>query len=301
MKSIHIGLPLVMLGLALLLSSCQTGRSNYMSEKQRNNLETAYDSLQTTYQTLMADYKSSPDTLPVELKNLYSQMQKMHQQMQASQQRMMSGNMGGHMQGGHMMGNGMTMHRQGHMTGEWYSQMISMHEQMARMHQRMGQQSMAQMNRHLSDEFGKMQKMLPGLDKPADGSFDEEEMASSLDKATLYSQNCASCHGSDAQGMAGIFPPLVNSEWVTGDKSIPIRILLNGLQGNVTVQGQTYQGIMPSFKARLGATEIAGILTYLREKSNGDLPPISRQDVIQVRQTFSKRTAPWSAAELNKN
>jgi mono/diheme cytochrome c family protein len=136
------------------------------------------------------------------------------------------------------------------------------------MHQQMGQKSMARTNRRLSEEFNNLQKMIPGLDKPADESYDEKEISNSLHKASLYSQNCASCHGDYGQGMAGVFPPLINSRLVTGDKTIPIRILLNGLQGKVTVQGKTYQGIMPSFKARLSTEEIAAILTYLRERSD---------------------------------
>ncbi|WP_185958470.1 c-type cytochrome [Fodinibius sediminis] len=269
-----------------------------MSEEQRKELEAAYDSLQANYKMLLTNYEAETDTLPPELQSLYSQMQKMHRDMDVSHRQMMAGNRGRRMQGDNMMAEGMGMHMQGHMTGEWYSQMMGMHDQMARMHQRMGQQNMARMNRRLSDEYGTMRKMVPGLDEPSETPFNEEGDPALLNGKNLYSQNCASCHGSNAKGVSGVFPPLVDSEWVTGDKSIPIRILLHGLQGDIDVQGQTYQGIMPSFKARLSAAEIASILNYLRTRNQGDFSKITQDDVVRVSKDYSNRTRPWTASEL---
>ena len=271
-----------------------------MSEEQRKQLQIAYDSLQSNYNSLIASYEADTDTFPSELQSLYRQMQKMHSDMDISHRQMMTRNMGRHMQGERMMSRGMGMHMQNHMTGEWYSQMMGMHDQMARMHQQMGQQNMARMNRRLSDEYGKMKNMVPGLNESSEVPFNEEGDPALLNGGNLYSQNCASCHGSNGEGVSGAFPPLVNSEWVTGNKSMPIRIVLHGLEGEIDVQGQTYQGIMPSFKARLSAAEIAAILNYIREQSGGDFSEITQNDVIQVSKNYSKRTHPWAASELQQ-
>jgi len=296
----NIGFFLMIISLSLFLFSCQMGRSDYMSQEQRNEIEGAYDSLQTTYTALLAEYKSSTDTLPSQLSDLYSQMQNMHSEMDVSHRQMLSGNLGRHMQGNNMMAEGMGMHMQGHMTGEWYSQMMGMHKQMAQMHQTIGQQSMARMNQRLSGEYGNMRRMIPRLDEPTELPFNEEGDPALLNGENLFSQNCASCHGGNAEGVSGVFPPLVNSKWVTGDKSIPIRILLQGLQGEIDVQRQTYQGIMPSFKARLSAAEIASILNYLRDQNQGDFSEITQDDVIRVSKNTSERTRPWTASELNQ-
>jgi len=290
----------VLLLFLLILSSCQMGRSDYMSEEQREQLQVAYDSLESNYKMLLANYEGQTDTLPSDLQSLYSQMQRMHSDMDVSHRQMMAGNMGRHMEGNKMMRQGMSMHMQGHMTGEWYSQMMGMHEQMARMHQQMGQQNTARMNRRLSDEYGNMRKMIPDLDEPSEIPFNEEGDPALLNGENLFSQNCASCHGSDAEGIGNGFPPLVDSEWLTGDKSTPIRILLHGLQGEIEVQGQTYQGIMPSFKARLSAAEIASILNYLRAQNQGEYPAITQDDVIQVSKKYGERTRPWTASELQQ-
>lgn len=277
------------------------GRSDQMSDEQRQQLQVAYDSLQSNYKMLLENYKGVADTLPSELKSLYSQMQKMHRDMDVSHRQMMAGNMGRHMQGDNMMAEGMGMHMQSHMTGEWYDQMLGMHNQMVRIHQRTGQQKMAQMNRRLSDEYSKMKKMIPGLDEPSEVPFNEKRDPALLNGERLYSQNCASCHGSDAGGISGAFPPLINSEWVTSKKSVPVRILLHGMEGEVNVQGQNYQGNMPSFKARLSAAEIAAILNYLREESQGNHANITQQDIIDIEKRYSNRTSPWQTDELNQN
>ncbi len=79
---------------------------------------------------------------------------------------------------------------------------------------------------------------------------------------------------------------------------MPVRILLNGLTGEIEVGGQTYQGVMPSFKARLSAAEIAAILNYLRSQSDGDLPDITQEEVVRIGKQYRDRTRAWQASEL---
>ena len=42
---------------------------------------------------------------------------------------------------------------------------------------------------------------------------------------------------------AGVFPPVVGSEWVTGAPETVVRVLLHGLHGPVEVAGTTYDGV----------------------------------------------------------
>ncbi|WP_170864413.1 c-type cytochrome [Fodinibius roseus] len=272
-----------------------------MSEEQRQELEAAYDSLQSNYEALLTSYQTESDTLPAELKSLFSQMQQMHQQMETNHRQMMGMHMSRHMQGDKMMAEGMGMHMQDNMTGEWYQQMMSMHDRMAIMHQKRGQQSMAEMNRRLSEGYGKMRHMTPSTDETPEVPFNEEGDPSLLNGESLFAQNCASCHGNNAEGIGNVFPPLADSEWITGEKSVPIRILLHGLSGEIEVSKQSYQGSMPSFKARLSAAEMAAILNYLRAESEGDQSNISQEDVIQVAKKYNQRSSQWTADELNIN
>jgi len=290
----------VVLFVSVLLFSCQN-RGSYMSKSQQQALQNSYDSLQKDYRELVSDYESENDTLPANLRSLYTQMQRMHRQMNQSHQQMMTRNMDRPMEGNKMMKQRMHMgmQMQNHMTGEWYNQMISMHRQMAEMHQRLGQQHMAEMNERLADEFQNMRGMVPGLNKPSDVPFNQQGNPDYLNGEQLFTENCSSCHGAEGEGISGTFPPLIDSQWVTGDKSVPIRIMLHGLSGEIKVQGETYQGIMPSFKARLSAAEITAILNYLRKENDDQLPEVTQEEVINIGKKYSQRSRPWTSSELN--
>jgi len=293
--------PLLMAAILLLsVYSCRMGKSEYMSQGQQHRIEKAYDSIQSTYKRLMTDYNSLSGSMSPELQQMYASMQKMHSQMEMNHQQMMSMNMDQHMQQNHnkMRSMDMVIHMQDHRAGDWYQQLIGMHEQVSALHKKDGEPSMAKMNRKLANDFKGMRKMVPSIDEPTEVHFNEKGNPSFLNGKALFSDNCASCHGSDAKGIAGVFPPLLNSKWITGDKSIPTRILLNGLNGNIDVANQTYQGIMPSFRARLSAAEMASILNYIRSLSDKKLPEITQDDVIKIGKTYSKRTRPWTAEEL---
>ncbi|MBV8066478.1 MAG: cytochrome b N-terminal domain-containing protein, partial [Candidatus Eremiobacteraeota bacterium] len=82
--------------------------------------------------------------------------------------------------------------------------------------------------------------------------------------ASVFSGNCASCHGATGQGVPGSFPPLANNPVVTGDPNKVIGIVLNGLSTPVTVNGQTYHGQMPPWKGTLTNKQIADVITYIR-------------------------------------
>ncbi len=64
--------------------------------------------------------------------------------------------------------------------------------------------------------------------------------------------------------MPGSFPPLANNPVVTGDPNKVIGIVLNGLHGSITVNGQTYNGQMPPWKGTLSNKQIADVITYIR-------------------------------------
>jgi len=82
--------------------------------------------------------------------------------------------------------------------------------------------------------------------------------------AKVFSTNCSSCHGAQGQGQPGAFPPLAGNAFVTGDPGKVIGVVKNGLHGAVSVNGQTYNGVMPPWKGTLTNKDIAGVVTYIR-------------------------------------
>ena len=87
--------------------------------------------------------------------------------------------------------------------------------------------------------------------------------------AKVYRNQCAQCHQADGNGVLGVYPPLVASNWVTGHPQVVSRILINGLNGPIVVKGSNYNGNMPAFGSSglaLSDKDIAGVITYIRQE-----------------------------------
>lgn len=111
--------------------------------------------------------------------------------------------------------------------------------------------------------------------------------------------NCRACHQSDGNGVAGVFPPLRGSEWVTGDEGTLARILLQGMQGKVIVRGEAYRGVMPAW-SQLSDEQLAGVLSYIRASWGNDAAPVTPATVKEVRQATKGRSKAWTASELKR-
>jgi nitrite reductase (NO-forming) len=79
----------------------------------------------------------------------------------------------------------------------------------------------------------------------------------------VYMQTCFACHLPDGKGMPAVFPPLAGSDYMLADRERAIRIVLKGLSGAVTVNGATYNSVMPPLEAQLSDQQIADVLTYV--------------------------------------
>ncbi len=58
-----------------------------------------------------------------------------------------------------------------------------------------------------------------------------------------------------------MFPPLAGSDFLNADKNRAIKIVINGRQGEVIVNGRKFNNSMPKFP--LGDDDIANVLTYV--------------------------------------
>jgi putative membrane-bound dehydrogenase-like protein len=119
----------------------------------------------------------------------------------------------------------------------------------------------------------------------------------------VYEMACLPCHQPEGKGLPGVYPPLAGSEFVRGNPSRLIRILLHGLTGPITVAGQDFGGAnavpMPSMGG-LTNEQIADVLTYVRESFGAGSSKVSPQDVERVRQSTADRQEPWTLNELGQ-
>jgi mono/diheme cytochrome c family protein/glucose/arabinose dehydrogenase len=113
----------------------------------------------------------------------------------------------------------------------------------------------------------------------------------------VFGQVCAACHQQNGLGQEGLAPPLVDSEWVLGSETRIARIVLQGVNGPISVSGVPYRLEMPAL-ATLGDEDIAAILTYIRREWEHDADPVSVEAIAKIRAETKGRAELWTAKEL---
>lgn len=99
----------------------------------------------------------------------------------------------------------------------------------------------------------------------------------------VYRIHCLSCHQSDGSGVPGMYPPIINTDWVSGDKERLIGIILFGMEGPMEVNGEHYSSIMPE-QSYLSDQEIADVLTFIRSNFDNQATPVVPEEVAAVRE-----------------
>jgi len=135
------------------------------------------------------------------------------------------------------------------------------------------------------------QQMLHGINQPASaatttvaataaGGGGAAAPAGMAAGASVYTANCAGCHGAAGTGQPGVFPPLANNAVVTGPPAAVIKIVNSGLTGAVSIGGSTYNGMMPAWKGNLTPAQIAEVVTYIRNSWGNKGSPVTTAEVL---------------------
>jgi mono/diheme cytochrome c family protein len=118
----------------------------------------------------------------------------------------------------------------------------------------------------------------------------------------VFAAHCQNCHQSNGQGSPSQFPPLAGSEWVHAkEPGRVIRIVMNGLQGPLTVKNQAFDSAsMFPWRDQLSDDDIAAVLTFIRSNKEwgNDAPPVTAEQVKAVRDKTASRSSQWFASEL---
>ena len=83
-----------------------------------------------------------------------------------------------------------------------------------------------------------------------------------IDGQVLYKTHCANCHQENGQGLAGLYPPIMGSDYLTKNKESVLCSMRNGLQDTIIVNGKSYHQPMPA-NTQLQALDVAEIATYI--------------------------------------
>jgi mono/diheme cytochrome c family protein len=112
--------------------------------------------------------------------------------------------------------------------------------------------------------------------------------AKPVDGAMIYNEQCSGCHQDKGQGVKGQFPPLAGNRdlFLRGD--FPVKVVLYGIKGKLTVAGMPFDSEMPPV-GHLSDAEIAAVINYVRGAWGNDklnrkkLPAIKAAQVAEAR------------------
>ncbi len=119
-------------------------------------------------------------------------------------------------------------------------------------------------------------------------------------KGKILYANCQGCHQPEGGGTPGSIPPLVGSEWVTGNPGRLAAIVMNGLGGPIEVNGEPFNNQMTPVGAAWSDEDIAAVLTYIRGNWGNGGARVMPEDVAATRATIKEQgqTGPWTVKSL---
>lgn len=93
----------------------------------------------------------------------------------------------------------------------------------------------------------------------------------------VYNQNCLACHQENGMGIPNAFPPLAKSDYLMADRKRAIRLVKNGLEGPITVNGNLYNSAMPALG--LSDDDIANVVTYIMNSFGNKADMVTQDEV----------------------
>lgn len=97
----------------------------------------------------------------------------------------------------------------------------------------------------------------------------------------IYTAQCISCHQEQGEGIEDVYPPLAKSDYMMADKKRSIHQILNGVSGEIKVNGKTYNSEMPGYD--LTNEEVSDVLNYVRNSWGNKGPAVTPEEVSATR------------------
>ncbi len=121
----------------------------------------------------------------------------------------------------------------------------------------------------------------------------------------LYRNQCASCHGIDGEGLKGLAPPLLNSEYVSESPEQLVAIMLYGLTGPISVNGieYTFNVAMPGIgnQESISDQDIVDIGNYIRNAFTTSPQNLTLKKVDSLRNLKRPKDQVYTVKELNES
>ncbi|MFY7997190.1 MAG: c-type cytochrome [Candidatus Kapaibacteriota bacterium] len=80
----------------------------------------------------------------------------------------------------------------------------------------------------------------------------------------VYKAYCQTCHQANGQGLSTVYPPLAGSDYIKSKpKKEIIKSVVNGLKGEITVNGKKFNGVMVALPKNYTDEDAANVITYV--------------------------------------
>ena len=116
------------------------------------------------------------------------------------------------------------------------------------------------------------------LRTPPQGTVSEHTLG-----AKVYENHCAQCHGKSGEGVTDVYPALAGNRAVLMDNTNNlVLIVLRGAFGPSTT-GKPQPFGMPPYQFTLNDSEIAGVLSFVRNRWGNRAAPVTEFDINKIR------------------
>ncbi|UHG89370.1 c-type cytochrome [Spirosoma oryzicola] len=102
----------------------------------------------------------------------------------------------------------------------------------------------------------------------------------------LYKNYCANCHQNKGEGLAALYPPIANSDYLANKNDV-ICLIRYGQQGPIVVNGKRYNRPMPA-QPQLSNLEVAELMTYIYNQWGGEKKVIDVKQVTPILEQCKK-------------
>ncbi len=133
---------------------------------------------------------------------------------------------------------------------------------------------------YLAEKAASRQSIVTASAELAAGEVSKEAQIAA--GSSLFAGTCSTCHQGNGAGIPAVFPPLAGSDFLNADPERAISVVLNGLSGPVTVNGDDFNSVMPPM-SNLNDDEVANILTYVYDSWDNAGHQVTAQQVAAVR------------------
>lgn len=96
----------------------------------------------------------------------------------------------------------------------------------------------------------------------------------------VYGTYCTTCHLPTGKGIPGTFPPLAKADYLVSNRADAIRAVKNGMEGEITVNGMTYNNTM--YSLGLDDQQVADVMNYILNNWDNDAAEVTLEEVKAI-------------------